>query len=84
MTARNVDRIARLLRRTDQLNRQLHGSEHDDVKRHAKAVVKELGISENYVPPSLLPSWFGGTVGGVVQAKVGAGMQNEVNGAAKT
>jgi hypothetical protein len=30
----------------DRFNRQLHQSEYDDAKRHAKTVAKELGISE--------------------------------------
>ncbi|MGN6316327.1 hypothetical protein [Trinickia sp.] len=31
---------------TDRFNRQLHQSEYDAAKRHAKTVVRELGISE--------------------------------------
>ena len=41
-----------------------------------------LGISK-YVPPSMIPSWAAGILGGVVQEKAGATVQNGLDGAAK-
>ncbi|KVL37131.1 hypothetical protein WS96_09435 [Burkholderia sp. MSMB1835] len=41
-----------------------------------------LGISK-YVPPSMLPSWIGGALGGAAQEKVGAAAQNKIDGAVK-
>ncbi|MDN7698740.1 MULTISPECIES: hypothetical protein [Burkholderia] len=41
-----------------------------------------LGISK-YVPPSMIPSWAGGILGGVVQEKAGATVQNGLDGVAK-
>ncbi|MEM5330839.1 hypothetical protein VSR34_30180 [Paraburkholderia sp. JHI2823] len=41
-----------------------------------------LGISK-YVPPSMLPSWLGGSVGGLVQEKAGAAVQNKLDGTGK-
>ncbi|WP_175912399.1 hypothetical protein [Burkholderia sp. BCC1640] len=38
-----------------------------------------MGISK-YVPPSVLPSWLGGAVGGVTQEKAGGLVQNGLNG----
>ena len=40
-----------------------------------------MGVSK-YVPPSALPSWFGGAVGGMTQETAGAAMQNQLDGAA--
>ncbi|MGU7774116.1 hypothetical protein ACV229_28555 [Burkholderia sp. MR1-5-21] len=41
-----------------------------------------MGISK-YVPMSPIPSWAGGAVGGVVQEKAGATVQNGLDGAGK-
>jgi filamentous hemagglutinin len=41
-----------------------------------------MGVSK-YVPPSTLPSWSGGAVGGIAQENVGAAMQNKIDGTAK-
>ncbi|MBU9264474.1 hemagglutinin repeat-containing protein, partial [Burkholderia multivorans] len=41
-----------------------------------------MGISK-YVPPSMLPSWIGGALGGAAQEKVGGAAQSKMDGAAK-
>ncbi|WP_155675541.1 hypothetical protein [Burkholderia territorii] len=39
-----------------------------------------MGVSK-YVPPSMLPSWFGGAARGAAQEKMAATMQNKLDGA---
>jgi len=41
-----------------------------------------MGISK-YVPPSAIPSWVGGALGGVAQEETGTAVQNKIDGTTK-
>ncbi|WP_174995681.1 hemagglutinin repeat-containing protein [Pandoraea horticolens] len=63
---------------------KIQGSLNDVLNPWYRQVWTDIGMGmSKYVPPSVLPSWLGGAVGGLAQEKAGAIVQDQIDRAGK-